>query len=206
MNSQTSWETYPFFKKKLKTADAKDKISITLELMNQFRSLHKTLGTCCQLALRHPISNKNLVLMPDAGFQPAGCAVLIAVDPNQKYTSTWKNYAAVASESKTFIPTEIKCSIPAEKSSGYSFSIKTVWTYLLGLHQTHHYHDWQQISHKIFPNGNFTTTTLECMRFCIAIHFCNSTQTWENENSGRFPIKTWSRPEWKKWSQKYEKI
>ena len=106
----------PFFQL-LKTTAAKDKLNITPELMNKFRSLNNTLDTCCQLALRQLLSKKQLVLMTDAGFQAAGYAVLFGSDPNQKYTSTRKTHAPVShTGQKHFYPSRINMSIYAKES------------------------------------------------------------------------------------------
>ena len=75
----------PFFQL-LKTTDAKTKIQITPDIMEEFREINEALDRCCQLALRQPLPGKQLVLMTDASFQAAGYAVLIEDDPNQKYT------------------------------------------------------------------------------------------------------------------------
>ena len=53
--------------------------------------------------------------MTDASFQASGYAVLMEDDPNQKYTSTRKNYAPIAYGSKTYSPSQIKISIYAKE-------------------------------------------------------------------------------------------
>ena len=42
----------------VKTTDAKDKISITPDIMRQFREINEALDRCCQLALRQPLPGK----------------------------------------------------------------------------------------------------------------------------------------------------
>ena len=103
----------PFFQL-LKTTDAKTKIQITLDIMKEFREINEALDRCCQLALRQPLPDKQLVLMTNASFQAAGYAVLIEDDPNQKYTSTRKTYALIAYGSKAYTPSQIKLSIYAK--------------------------------------------------------------------------------------------
>ena len=98
----------------LKTTDAKTKITITPDIMKEYREINEALDRCCQLALRQPLPGKQLVLMTDAGFQAAGYAVLIKDDPNQNYTSTRKTYAPIAYGSKTYSPSQIKMSIYAK--------------------------------------------------------------------------------------------
>ena len=104
----------PFFQL-LKTTDAKTKIPITPDIMKAFREINEALDRCCQLALRQPLPGKQLVLMTDASFQAAGYAVLIEDHPNQKYTSTRKNYVPIAYGSKTYSPSQIKMSIYAKE-------------------------------------------------------------------------------------------
>ena len=103
----------PFFQL-LKRTDAKAKIRITPDIMKDFRKINEALDRCCQLALRQPLSRKQLVLMTDARFRAAGYAALIEDDPNQKYTSTRKTYAPIAYGSKTYSPSQIKTSIYAK--------------------------------------------------------------------------------------------
>ena len=104
----------PFFQL-LKTTDTKTKIPITPDLMKEFREINEALDRCCQLALRQPVTGKQLVLMTGASFQAVGYAVLIVDDPNQKYTSTRKTYAPIAYGSKTYSPSQIKMSICAKE-------------------------------------------------------------------------------------------
>ena len=82
----------PFFQL-LKTTDAKTKLPIAPDIMEEFREINEALDQCCQLALRQPLPCRQLVLMTNARFQAAGYAVLIEDDPNQKYTTTRKTYA-----------------------------------------------------------------------------------------------------------------
>ena len=49
-------------------------INITSELKETFDSINKALSDACQLALKEPISGKQLVLMTDASFRSAGYA------------------------------------------------------------------------------------------------------------------------------------
>ena len=83
--------------------------------MKDFREINEALERCCQLALRQPLPGTQLVLMTDASFQASGYAVLMEDDPNQKYTSTRKNYAPIAYGSKTYSPSQIKISIYAKE-------------------------------------------------------------------------------------------
>ena len=86
-------------------------INITSELKETFDSVNKTLSGACQLALKQPIPGKQLVLMTDASFRSAGCALMIEDNPDQKIQSKKKTYAPVAFGSKVFSPAQLKMSI-----------------------------------------------------------------------------------------------
>ena len=104
----------PFFQL-IKTTDAKAKYPITAEIIKQFGEINGALDRCCQLPVRQPLPGKQLVLMTDASFQAAEYALLIADDPNQKFTSTRKTYAPIAYGSKTITLPQIKKSIYAKE-------------------------------------------------------------------------------------------
>ena len=93
----------------LKTTENKRKIIITPELLNEIREIDDVLDKCCQLALRQPLPDKQLLSMTDEYFQATGYAVLTEDDPNQKFTSTRKTYAPAAYGSKTSLPYNQKC-------------------------------------------------------------------------------------------------
>ena len=102
----------PFFQLLRKT-DAKAKNLITPDIMKEFREINEALDLLCQLAIRHPLPGKQVVLMTDASLRAAGNSVLIEDDPNQKHTSTRKTrktYAPIAYGSKTYTPSQIKMS------------------------------------------------------------------------------------------------
>ena len=86
-------------------------INITSELKETFDSVNKALSDACELALKQPIPRKQLVLMTDASFRSAGCALMIEDNPDQKIQSKRKTYAPVAFGSKTFSPAQLKMSI-----------------------------------------------------------------------------------------------
>ena len=92
--------------------------------MKEFREINEALDRCCQLALRQPLPGEQLVLMTDASFQAVGYAVLIEDDPNQKYTSTRKTFAAIAYGSKTYSPSQIKMSIYAKEFLAIYMALK----------------------------------------------------------------------------------
>ena len=110
----------PFFK--LLTKD--EKVLVTPDLLEKFTEINKALDRCCELALKQPLPNKQIVLMTDASFSAAGYAVLIEDDPLEKYTSTRKAYAPVAYGSKTFSPTQLKMSIYAKDFLAIFFAFK----------------------------------------------------------------------------------
>ena len=110
----------PFFK--LLTKD--EKVLVTPDLLEKFTEINKALDRCCELALKQPLSNKQIALKTDASFSAAGYAVLIEDDPLEKYTSTRKAFAPVAYGSKTFSPTQLKMSIYAKEFLAIFFAFK----------------------------------------------------------------------------------
>ena len=86
-------------------------INITSELKETFDSINKALSDACQLALKQPILEKQLVLTTDASFRSAGYALMIEDYPDQKIQSKRKTYAPVAFGSKVFSSAQLKVSI-----------------------------------------------------------------------------------------------
>ena len=101
-----------------------EKVLVSKELVQQFEEINKALEKCCDLALQHPIPNKQIALMTDASFGAAGYAVLIEDDPSQKLTSLRKSCAPVAYGSKTFTPAQIKMSIYVKEFLAIHFAFK----------------------------------------------------------------------------------
>ena len=64
--------------------------------------------------------------MTAASFRAAGYAVLLEDDPNQKYSSTRKNYAPIAYGSKTYSQSQIKMSIYAKEFLAIYMTFKEV--------------------------------------------------------------------------------
>ena len=61
-------------------------INITSELKETFDTVNKALSDACELALKQPIPDKQLVLMTDASFRRAGYALMFEYNPDQKKT------------------------------------------------------------------------------------------------------------------------
>ena len=101
----------PFFKLLEETT----KFYISTNLVEELTSLNKLLENSCQLALRQPLKEKQLIVMSDASFTAAGYAIMIEEDPNQKLQFKRKTYAPIAFGSKTFNPTQTKMSIYAKE-------------------------------------------------------------------------------------------
>ena len=95
----------PFYK----LLKAQVPINITSELKKTFDSVNKALSDACQLALKQPNPGKQLVLITDASFRSAGCALMIEDNPDQKTQSKRKTYAPVAFGSKVFSPHSTRC-------------------------------------------------------------------------------------------------
>ena len=73
----------PFFKLLKETS----KLYVPTKLVETFRTRNKLLEKSCQLALKQPLKNKQLVVTSDASFTAAGYAFMIEDDPNQKLQS-----------------------------------------------------------------------------------------------------------------------
>ena len=108
----------PFFKLLKETP----KFYIPTNLVEEFTNLKKLLKNSCQLALRQPLKDKQLIVMSDASFTAAGYAIMIEDDPNQKLQSKRKTYAPIALGSKTFNPTQTKLSIYAKEFLSINFA------------------------------------------------------------------------------------
>ena len=134
-----------------------EKVLVTTELIQQFNEINRGLDKCSQLALKQPLPNKQLVLMTYASFTAAGYAILTEDDPNQKYSSVKKSYAPIAYGSKTQ-NVHIRQGILSDL-----LRIQRIWTYFLGSPQTDYYSNRQQIGHKILPDEDNPSNTLECM-------------------------------------------
>ena len=70
----------PFYK----IRKAEVPINIASDLKEIFDSINKALSDACELALNQPTPGKQLVLMTDASFRSAGCALKIEENPDQK--------------------------------------------------------------------------------------------------------------------------
>ena len=101
----------PFFKLLKETS----KFYVPTNLVEDFTNLNKLFENSCQLALKQPLKDKQLIVMSDASFTAAGYAIMIEDDPNQKLQSKRKTYAPIAFGSKTFNPTQTKMSIYAKE-------------------------------------------------------------------------------------------
>ena len=69
-----------------------------------FFELNQQLEKSCNLALKQPIKNQQLLLLTNASFTAAGYAIMIEDDPNQKLQSRRKTYAPMAFGSKKIQP------------------------------------------------------------------------------------------------------
>ena len=90
-------------------ADAK--ITISEELVDNFKAINASLAEACGLALRQPIAGKQYVLMTDASFRASGYALMIEENDDKKLLSKRKTFAPVAFGSRVFSPSQLKMSI-----------------------------------------------------------------------------------------------
>ena len=90
-------------------ADAK--ITISEELVDNFKAINASLAEACGLALRQPVAGKQYVLMTDASFRASGYALMIEENDDKKLLSKRKTFAPVAFGSRVFSPSQLKMSI-----------------------------------------------------------------------------------------------
>ena len=90
-------------------ADAK--ITISEELVDNFKAINASLAEACGLALRQPVAGKQYVLMTDASFRASGYALMIEENDDKKLLSKRKTFAPVAFGSRVFSPSQMKMSI-----------------------------------------------------------------------------------------------
>ena len=90
-------------------ADAK--ITISEELVDNFKAINASLAEACGLALRQPVAGKQYVLMTDAIFQASGYALMIEENDDKKLLSKRQTFAPVAFGCRVFSPSQLKLSI-----------------------------------------------------------------------------------------------
>ena len=90
-------------------ADAK--ITISEELVDNFKAINASIAEACGLALRQPGAGKQYVLMTDASFRASGYALMIEEFDDKKLLSKRKTFAPVAFGSRVFSPSQLKMSI-----------------------------------------------------------------------------------------------
>ena len=146
------------------------KFYIPTNLVEEFTSLIKLLENSCQFALRQPLKDEQIIVMPDASFTAPGYAIMIEDDPNQKLQSKCKTFAPIAFGSK----------LATQHKQKYQYMRKNSFPYILpsssldtscGVAHSRHYVYRQQISNTIFLGKTYPSSTLECMQLCFAIHF-----------------------------------
>ena len=91
--------------------EADAKITISEELVDNFKAINASLAEACGLALRQPIAGKQYVLMTDASFRASGYALMIEENDDKKLLSKRKTFAPVAIGSRVFSPSQLKMSI-----------------------------------------------------------------------------------------------
>ena len=81
----------PFFKLLMETS----KFYVPTNLVADLTNLNELLEKSCQLALRQPLEDKQLIVMSESIFAAAGYAIMIENDPNQKLQPKRKTYTPV---------------------------------------------------------------------------------------------------------------
>ena len=114
----------PFFKLLKETT----KFYIPTNLVEEFTSLKRLLENSCQLALRQPLKDKQLIVMSDASFTAAGYAIMIEDDPNQKLQSKRNTYAPIVFVPKLSTEHKQKCQYMRKISFPYKLSLPNLDT------------------------------------------------------------------------------
>ena len=91
------------------------KITITEDLLDDYKAINTALTEACGLALKQPIKGRQYVIMTDASFRTSGYALMIEEKDDKKLTSKKKTFAPVAFGSKVFSPAQLKMSIYCEE-------------------------------------------------------------------------------------------
>ena len=152
----------PFFKLLKETS------KFYTNLVEAFINLNKLLENSCQLALKQPLKNKQLIVM-SASFTAAGYAIMIEDDPNQKLQSKRKTYAPIAFGSKTFNPTQTKMSIYAKEFLSIYFAFVEFGGLMWGsTFPVIVFTDNRSVT-RFFSSKNDSTSTLECVRLRLTI-------------------------------------
>ena len=87
------------------------KITISEELIDNFKAIKASLAEACGLALRQLVAGNQYVLMTDASFRASGYALMIEENDDKKLLSKRKTFAPVAFGSRVFSPSQLKMSI-----------------------------------------------------------------------------------------------
>ena len=85
-----------------------NKITITEDLLDDYKAINTALTEACGLALKQLIKERQYVIMADASFRTSGYALMIEAKGDKKLTSKKKTFAPVAFGSKVFSPAQLK--------------------------------------------------------------------------------------------------
>ena len=86
------------------------KITISEQLVDNFKEINTSLAKACGLALQKHVAGRQHVLMTDASFRASGYALMIEENDERNILSK-KTFASIAFRSRVFPPTQLKMSI-----------------------------------------------------------------------------------------------
>ena len=89
----------------------RQKITITEDLLDDYKAINTALTETCGLVLKQPIKGRQYVIMADASIRTTGYALMIEEKDDKKLTSKKKTFAPVAFGSKVFSPAQLKMSL-----------------------------------------------------------------------------------------------
>ena len=84
--------------------EADAKITISEELVDNFKAINASLAEACGLALRQPVAGKQYVLMTDTSFRASIYALMIEENDDKKLLSKRKTFAPGAFGSRVLFP------------------------------------------------------------------------------------------------------
>ena len=140
-------------------------IKITNEIMQTFENINKALDNACGLWLKQPLPNKQYVLMTDANFKNAGYALMIEENADEKLTSVQKDIRTSCVWIQNILAVTNQNVDICQGIPGYIFCLHGIQPHLVGIDQTGHRPNRQQICYTFFPNQNNTTSVVERLRF-----------------------------------------
>ena len=138
-------------------------INLTSELKGTINSVNKGLSDTCELALKQPITGKQLVLMTIASSRSAGYGLMIEDNTDQKIQSKRYTDAPLGVWLEKFLPRATQNVYILKISFGNLHGISRVCTHFVGSKRADNCPHRQQVRYTFFPNEGNSASTMKCM-------------------------------------------